>query len=380
MDGRWSKSEARREIFEQAGALIGQSWDNVNRPTFVDIIQNFDAFKDLGFDLLAVKIENNGQMSNAWDHLSGKIMRERISSGEWKEVSPGKWRNEKAGLNTRWDEESEKRSSHWNSREEVLSALEDSSQNFRESLLELLRRLTERVQILHKGEIEFTSSIFTEFEIVTYLSCNIFSRNSPESGEASRLGIEILSAKHPRHPDGGNPTARDTSGSSTLSKYYDERYCMFRKNVLKLCHGVVPNEELSKLIGIEEGDLESFVGRAYDWNCNLRNNRKNSGIGREVREVLGVCSRCVTCGKFLTNPRHNLCTKHFKSSTKNNASNQNTEREAFASKNCEIIPFGKTVPCGNPTVLICESCGRGICDIHASKKATLHIQCHSCSK
>tara|TARA_B100000212_G_scaffold331200_1_gene298176 strand:- start:68 stop:1003 length:936 start_codon:yes stop_codon:yes gene_type:complete len=306
MDNHWSKSAADLRIFEQAGEILGQTWDNYNRPTFVDIIQNFDAFGDMGFDLLTVKIASNGQMSEHWDRLSG----EEIRDGTWKEISPGEWENEKGWI-TLWDEDDEKESLAWNSRKEVSAALDNSSQGFRDSLLFSLTRLTERVEILHKGEIQFTSSIFTEFEIVTFLCYNTFSDSDPRREEAGKLGIRILAAKHPRHPVGGNPTARDTSGSSTLSKYYDEHYCMFRKNVLQLCYRIVPDAELSAAIGLEVDELESFVNRANEWSCWTAGDRKNNKIGREVREILGVSVKCNTCGKFLPNPRHTHCRKHY---------------------------------------------------------------------
>ena len=114
MDNHWSKSAADLRIFKQAGEILGQTWDNYNRPTFVDIIQNFDAFGDMGFDLLTVKIASNGQMSEHWDRLSG----EEIRDGTWKEISPGEWENEK-GWCTFWDEDDEKESLAWNSRKEV---------------------------------------------------------------------------------------------------------------------------------------------------------------------------------------------------------------------------------------------------------------------
>jgi len=311
-------------------------------------------------------------MSVSWDQFSGKKIRERISSGDWEEIRPGKWKNKESGISTLWSEKDERESVFWNSREEISSALSNSSHGFKENLLTMLSRVTERVEILHKGDYDFVSSIFFEFENVAFLCCNTFNGDDPRSDEAGRLGVRILNAEHPiRGPNNNYP--------KILSKYYDEKYCMFRKEILKMCYGNIADEELSATIGLDEADLESFVNKANEWSANIRN-RKNNRIGREVREILGVCTRCTTCGKFLSNPHHSHCRSHYKGSANSSSSTLIPESGALGSKHCVIVPFGKSAPCGNPTQLICDSCGRNICDIHASKKTTSNIQCNSCSR
>ena len=86
---------------------------------------------------------------------------------------------------------------------------------------------------------------------------------------------------------------------------------MYRRNLLLLCQKFDSMKEASEILGIEMAELESLADRSQVWDYQ-QNNYANNKLGREIREILGVSTKCLECGKFLTNPIHNYCRKHKK--------------------------------------------------------------------
>ena len=155
-------------LFMEAGKIIGTDWNIDKEPSFVDVISNFDKFGNLGYNLLAQKIHGAGRMTSSWDFDSGKEHRELLRSGRVKEDEEDKgfWIIDD-DITYSWDENDEKNSQSINSREEVCSALEVSSDSFQKSMLKILESLTKKIEILHTGEYEFGWE-FGQYEIVIF--------------------------------------------------------------------------------------------------------------------------------------------------------------------------------------------------------------------
>ena len=109
-------------LFMEAGEIIGTVWNNDRRPSYVEIISNFDKFGSLGYNLLAQKIHLTGNMTSKWDFDSGKEHRELLNSGRVKEdvEDKGFWITDD-DVTYYWSEDEEENSQSINSKEEASS-------------------------------------------------------------------------------------------------------------------------------------------------------------------------------------------------------------------------------------------------------------------
>ena len=298
------------KIFDNLGQITNGRWTIERPPELIDIITEFDDFEEIGYALLAREMYWSGQMSTSWDSLSGKVHADRMRSG-YKEIEPGVWELTEGGKKKfhHWDSEDEETSKSFSSREEIIERLERSSEGFKRALIRLLSGMTDRIEELHTGEHEFGRE-FCSYENAIFLCANSFERESEFSSEIKKLTLRLMIAKHPKQPI-GNPDywISTNNPERRLSKYFDRMYSMYRRNLLLLCDRIGCLEEAALILSRDPIELRDLAQRCHSWDYN-RNNYANNKLGREIREVLGVSTRCLECGKFMNNPLHDYCRKH----------------------------------------------------------------------
>ena len=338
------------EAFERAGEILGENWHNYNRPKFTEIIDNFDIFGDIGYNVLIDKILGIGQYSTSFDDLSGNWR----FTGEWEknQKEEGLWIDSEGMMRY---EDPEEEYAKWETCQLISTSLEKSSDNFKENLQKILSSMVERVEILHTGNVSYSSSLFTSFQVTAFLCTSTYTKRDKFSDEIGELGLRILKSKHPV-----NSKAQQLMGEpKILSKYYDEQYCAFRAQTLLMCHGIVPESQLASVIGIKISDLNHIVDCAELYKSNFRS-KEAKKAEKVIREHLGVSSKCTDCNKFLPNPRHYYCRKHNPSTRKSRPSS-----DKFSSKICKQCKKNKVDEFGN-NFQLCKKCfamkGKGAYD------------------
>ena len=182
----------------------------------------------------------------------------------------------------------------WYSSDEILFA-KRSSIAFKKCLIKILENTTLFVEKLHTGKLNFSSSTFDKINGIIELCCAVFDDLDEMSNKAQELAVRILESKHPINLQGnGVNTPLIDENMRKLTKYYDERYANFRSSAYRLASWKI-TDSLK-----EQFDLDKSF---YTYNSNLT---------KITRMKFGVKSRCQSCLKFLDNPRHTHCKKHYK--------------------------------------------------------------------
>jgi ribosomal protein L37AE/L43A len=359
---KWHKSMTGKPVknFEIAGEILGENWDNYNRPKFTQIINNFDNFGDIGHNVLIGKIILTGQFSTSFDNLSGNWR----FTGEWKEnfhEKEGQWINSEELR--RIDRTTEEEYAKWETCQLISASLGKSSDNFKESLLKILSEMTDRIEMLHTGEVQYASSLFKSFQLTAFLCANTFVKGDKYSDDIEKLGIRILKSKHPV-----NSKSQQLMGEpKILSKWYDEYYCAYKVQILLMCYGIVPDHQLASIIGINSSKLNHIIDNAEFYNSEIWRG-KDKVAKKVIREHLGVSSKCIECNKFLLNPRHNYCRKHNPSIGRRSSSSSrrsSSSSSKFSSKTCKQCKKNKVDEFEN-NFQLCKKCfgmrGKGAYD------------------